>query len=429
MSAAPASPAQDNLPSQPLAGLRVLDMSSLAMGPIAGQLLGDYGADVIKLEPPVGDAFRHTLPTRSPRMGHAYLQLNRNKRSLVADLKAPEMREVIKALVAGADILLSNVRASAMTGLGLDYEAVRAINPGIIYCAAYGFSEAGPYAGRPAADDTIQAMSGIAELQGRAGGTEPQLIASVVADKACGLTLASAVLAAVIHRMNTGRGQYIELPMFETMVSFVMPEHMAGLSYEPALGPSGYNRIMNPFRKPHATRDGYLTVLPYTTAQWLRFFALIGRDDLAADPDLADPARRNARLEELYGLIAEVMPSRTTAEWVRDLLAADILFGEVLSPEQLIDDPHLAATGVFSMVDHPTEGRIRLLNPTVRSSEGMAHVRRLPPAFGQHSVAILREIGIPENRIGELVARGIVIDGALAEGSAETSSPPPAGQP
>lgn len=412
-------PADNNATgAQPLSGLRVVDMTSLAMGPLAGQMLGDYGADVIKVEPPSGDPFRHTLPSRSPDMGHAYLQFNRNKRSLVADLKAPEMRAIFRDLIAGADILISNVRAGAMAGLGLDYESVRAINPGIIYCAAYGFSEQGPYAGRPAADDTIQAMSGIAELQGRSG-PGPQLIASVVADKACGLALANAVLAAVIHRMRTGRGQFIELPMFETMVSFVMPEHLAGLSYEPAHGPSGYGRIINPWRKPYATRDGYLSVLPYTGAQWQRFFRMVGREDLAGDPDLADPVKRNAKVSQLYSMIAEIMPQRTTAEWVEDLLAADILFGEVFSPEQLIRDPHLEATGLFSLVDHPTEGRIRLMNPTVRSSEAMTRLAGLPPVMGEHSVEILRELGVSQERIEALVEQRIVVDGAARASTGE----------
>jgi crotonobetainyl-CoA:carnitine CoA-transferase CaiB-like acyl-CoA transferase len=395
---------------QPLAGLRVLDMTSLAMGPLAGQILGDYGADVIKVEPPAGDAFRHTLPTRSPAMGHVYLQFNRNKRSLAIDLKAKATQEPFRRLIEGADILVSNMRPAAMAGLRLDYDTVRAVNPAIIYCAAYGFSESGPYAGRPAADDTIQAMSGMAELQGRIPG-EPQLVASVVADKAAGLTLANAVMAAIIHRMKTGRGQFIEVAMFETMVAFVLPEHLGGLAYEPANGPSGYARIINPSRKPYATADGHLTVLPYTTPQWQRFFRLIGRDDLAADPDLKDPVRRNARVQELYALIEAVMPSRTTKEWVADLLAADILFGEVMSPEELVADPHLSAMNLFAMVDHPTEGRIRLMNPPVQSSEGATKLVRLPPTLGQHSAEILREIGLGEAEIAELQRAGHIVIG------------------
>lgn len=250
---------------QPLAGLQVVDMTTLAMGPLAAQILGDYGADVIKVESPSGDPFRSTLPTKSAGMGHVFLQFNRNKRSLAIDLKAPATREAFRRLVAGADIFISNVRPAAMAGLALDYEALRAINPALIYCAAYGFSERGPYAGRPAADDTIQALSGLASLQGRATGS-PQLVASVVADKAVGLMLTNAVMAAVVHRMRTGQGQQIEVPMFEAMVAFVLPEHLGGLAYVPSRGESGYSRIVNPMRRPYATRDGYLCVLPYTTA-------------------------------------------------------------------------------------------------------------------------------------------------------------------
>ena len=394
---------------QPLAGLCVLDMTSLAMGPLAAQILGDYGADVVKVEPPSGDAFRDTIPMNSPGMGHAYLQFNRNKRSLAIDLKAPAARDAFTKLIEQADIIVSNVRSSGMRGLGLDYETVAAINPAIIYCAAYGFSERGPYGGRPAADDTIQAISGMASLQGRMTGA-PQFVASVVADKAAGLTLCNAILAAIIHRMKTGRGQFIELSMFEAMVAFVMPEHLAGLTYDPPRGGSGYNRIMNPMRRPFATRDGYLSVLPYTTKQWQRFFRLIGREDLADDPDIAIPAKRNARTTELYGLIEQAMPAKTTDEWVAVLLEADILIGEVLTPEQLVTDPHLDATGLFALVDHPTEGRIRLMNSPVYSSEAPTRLAQLPPTLGQHSREILTDAGLDGAAIDALVASGHVLE-------------------
>lgn len=390
---------------QPLAGLRVVDMTSLAMGPLATQILGDYGADVIKVESPAGDPFRNTLPTNSPGMGHVFLQFNRNKRSLAIDLKAPAAREAFLKLMATADIFVSNVRPQAMAGLGLGYEALKTLNPGLIYCAAYGFSEAGPYAGRPAADDTIQAMSGLVELQARASG-HALLTASVVADKAVGLTLASAIMAAVIQRMKEGVGQFIEVPMFETMVAFVLPEHLAGQAYLPPRGPSGYARIINPMRRPFATKDGHLCVLPYTTAQWQRFFRMIGRDDLAADPELADPVKRNARTEALYGLIADAMPGRTTQDWVRELLAADILFGEVLGPEALLRDPHLEVMGMFPVVDHPTEGRIHLIAPPVRSSTQATRIGLPPPNLGQHSREILRSLDVTDSAIDALLAAG-----------------------
>jgi crotonobetainyl-CoA:carnitine CoA-transferase CaiB-like acyl-CoA transferase len=209
--------------------------------------------------------------------------------------------------------------------------------------------------------------------------------------------------------MKTGNGQSIEVPMFETMVAFVMPEHLAGLTFDPATGPSGYSRVINPWRRPYATADGYITVLPYTTAQWQRFFGLIGREDLASDPDLADPLKRNTRVQDLYAMIADAMPARTTKAWVTALLEADILFGEVLSPEDLIVDPHLLATGLFTMVDHPSEGRIRLMNPPVHSSTDPARLRRLPPGLGQHSREILCELGVSDAHIDELGRAGHVL--------------------
>lgn len=393
----------------PLAGLTVVDMTSLAMGPLAAQTLGDYGAEVIKVESLEGDPFRATVPSRNPGMGHAFLQLNRNKRSLAIDLKAPAARRAFDRLVQRADIVMSNVRPSGMTGLALDYPAVKTIN--IIYAGAYGFSERGPYAGRPAADDTIQAMSGLAELQGRTAGA-PQLVASVVADKAVGLMLVNAILTAVIHRMKTGEGQAIEVPMFEAMVSFVMPEHLAGLSFVPAEGLSGYGRIINPMRRPHATSNGWLVILPYTTAQWHRSFQFIGRADLMADSELADPAKRNHRLQELYGVVAAAMPSRSTADWVTALLAADILFGEVFSPEQLLTDPHLAAMGLFQTVSHATEGDIRLMGFPIQSSAGSTQLSRLPPLLGQHSRAVLEEAGVSPAEVDALIASGSVVDQA-----------------
>lgn len=383
-------------------------MTSLGMGPLAGQILGDHGADVIKLEPPGGDAFRHVLPQSSPGMSHAFIQFNRNKRSLALDAASATGRAALRKLLATTDILLSNLRPAAMKGLGLDYASVRAIKPDIIFCAAYGYSERGPYAGRPAADDTIQAMSGLTALQHRASGTL-QLVASVVADKAVGLALVTAVLAAIIHRMRTGAGQSIEVPMFETMVAFVMPEHVAGRSFEPARGEAGYARVVNPERRPYATKDGYLCVLPYTTAQWQRFFRLIGRDDLAQDRALSDPVERSARFRELYALIDAAMPTRTTQEWTDALLANDILFGKVNSPEDLFDDPHLAALDMFPLVAHPSEGTLRLIGFPIQFSETPNRRYRLPPRLGQHSREILAELGYADGELETMQAQGVFV--------------------
>ena len=383
-------------------------MTSLGMGPLAGQILGDYGADVIKLEAPTGDIFRHVLPQRSPGMSHAFIQFNRNKRSVALDLKAADGQAAMRRLLQTADVVLSNLRPSAMKGLGLDYDAVRAIKPDIIFCACYGYSERGPYAGRPAADDTIQAMSGLAGLQRMAYGTL-QFVASVVADKAVGLALVNAVMAAIIHRMKSGRGQAIEVPMFETMVAFVMPEHVAGRTFDPPLGEAGYSRVVNPERRPYATRDGYLCVLPYTTAQWLRFFRLIGRDDLAGDPQMADASQRSKRFQELYALIDKAMPERTTQEWVDALVENDILFGRVNSPEDLLTDPHLAALDMFPIVDHPSEGQLRLIGFPIGFSETPNQLYRLPPNLGQHTREVLAELGFADAELDRMQEQRVIV--------------------
>jgi crotonobetainyl-CoA:carnitine CoA-transferase CaiB-like acyl-CoA transferase len=376
----------------PLAGIRLIDMTSLGMGPLAAQILGDYGADVIKVEPPTGDVFRHVVPQRSPGMSHAFIQFNRNKRSVSLDLKSMDGIEAMHRLLKTADVVLSNLRPSAMKGLGLDYEAMRAIKPDLIFCAAYGYSERGPYAGRPAADDTIQAMSGLAELQRMASGT-PRFVPMVVADKAVGQAIVSAVMAAIIHRMKTGRGQAIEVPMFETMVAFVMPEHLAGRTFEPALGDTGYTRIINPHRRPYPTKDGSICVMPYTTPQWLRFFTLIGRDDLARDPAMSDAVERSRRFEELYALVGAAMPARTTDDWVQALIENDILFGKVNTPDDLLTDPHLTAMNMFPLVEHPNEGSLRLIGFPIGFSETPNTLRYLPPRLGQHTRELLEQLG------------------------------------
>ena len=393
-----------------LDGVRVIDMTSLGMGPLAGQILGDYGADVIKLEPPSGDVFRHVLPQSSVGMSHAFIQFNRNKRSVALDLKKPEGMEAMKRLLATADVVLSNLRPSAMKVLGLDYESVRAIKSDIIYCAGYGYSESGPYAGRPAADDTIQAMSGLAALQRMATGSL-QFVASVVADKAVGQAMVSAVMGALIHRMKTGLGQSIEVPMFETMVSFVMPEHVAGKTFEPQQGPTGYSRVINEARRPYATKDGYLCVMPYTTAQWLRFFKLIDREDLASDPKMADPVERSRRFTELYALIEAAMPKRTTDDWVRLLIEADILFGKVNTPDDLLIDPHLVARNMFPTVEHPTEGTLRLIGFPIAFSETPNTLRHLPPVLGQHTRELLTELGYSSTDLEAMEEKGVVLRG------------------
>lgn len=380
-------------PPQPLSGVRVVDLTQLAVGPLATQILGDMGADVIKVEPTGGEIFRHIVPQRSAGMSHAFLQLNRNKRSLALDLKSDQGREAMKRLLASSDVFVANYRAAALEKLGLSYEAVKAINPDIVYCVSYGYSEKGPYAGRPANDDTTQAASGLSWLQREAAGTDT-LIPSVIADKAVGMTVAYAILGAIIYKLRTGKGQFVEVPMFESMVAFVMPEHMAGKSFDPPIGPAGYSRIINSYRRVFATKDGRLCIHPYTTDQWIRFFKLVGREDMANDPAYTDPAERSRRYVELYSFIEEIARQWTSAEWIDALSKHDILFSEVNSPEDLLHDPQLAASGLFQEVEHPTEGKLKLLGWPVTYSQSPNGIRHLPPNIGQQNDEILKELGL-----------------------------------
>jgi crotonobetainyl-CoA:carnitine CoA-transferase CaiB-like acyl-CoA transferase len=393
--------------NQPLSGIKVVEMATLAMGPLAGQTLGDYGAEVIKVESLAGDHFRFNGPSVSPDMGHTFLHLNRNKKSVSCDLKAAKGRELILRLVKDADIFISNTRPDAMVRLGLDYDSLRKANPDLIYCAAYGFSEDGPYAGRPAADDTIQAMAGVVDLQERATGTA-SFVASILADKAIGLTVVNAVLAALVKRLRAGGGEAIEVPMFETMVAFLMPEHMAGQSFEPPRGKTGYARVINPNRRPFRTQDGLMCILPYTGDQWLRFFEAIGRAELGENPEYATPAGRSRNYDALYAIIEEAALTKTNAQWTDLLLEQDILFGEVNSVDQLFNDPHLQAREMFKLHAHPTEGDLRMIGFPINTLSNTTRLRLLAPRLGEHSVEVALGLGFSQAEVDTMLAEGVL---------------------
>lgn len=376
----------------PLAGIRVIDMTSVVMGPYATQILGDMGADVIKVEAPEGDVFRHAAPIRHRAMGASFLNLNRNKRSIALDLKCEEEKQVLLNLLGAADVLVYSVRPQSMRRLGLDYEHLREVNPRLIYCGAYGFSEQGPYAGRPAYDDIIQAMSGIASLQGYNSPDGPRYVNTIMADKLAGLTTAWAIGMALYEREKSGVGQSIEVPMFETVVSFNMVEHLGGETFRPAEGNMGYDRLLTPYRRPYRTKDGYIGLLPYTSTQWRRFFEVAGRPELASDPRVNDPAVRSEHIQELYELVAELIAQRSTAEWVDALSAVDIPNTPVLSPQDLLNDVHLQKVGLFREDVHPSEGEIRTINIPVTFSRTPGSIRRLAPRIGENREEILREI-------------------------------------
>ena len=373
----------------PLAGIRVIDLTTVAMGPYATQILGDMGADVIKVESPEGDVFRYAAPARHPGMGAAYMNLNRNKRSVVLDLKQAADRDKLLALTKDADVFVYNVRPQSMRKLGLDYASLSKLNPRLIYCGAYGFSERGPYAGQPAFDDIIQAMSGIAALQGHNGEAGPEYVNTILADKAAGLTAAYAISMALYEREKSGQGQAIEVPMFETIVSFTLLEHMAGATFVPSEQAMGYERVLSPNRKPYRTKDGYIGLLPYTTAQWQRFFAAAGETALAADARVVDPATRSRNIDFLYAELARIVATRTTAEWVALLKDADIPMTPVRTPDELLEDPHLAALDFFHRATHPSEGEVRTIGIPVTFSRTPGSIRSLPPRLGEHTREVL----------------------------------------
>jgi crotonobetainyl-CoA:carnitine CoA-transferase CaiB-like acyl-CoA transferase len=375
----------------PLTGVRVIDLTSVVMGPYATQTLGDMGADVIKVESPEGDIARHHRPFRNRGMSATFLNLNRNKRGIVLDLKRDAERQVLLDLLISADVFVTTVRPQAMRRLGLDYESLLERNPRLIYCGAYGFSEEGPYAGRPALEDIIQAMCRMASLQGENDPNGPRYVNTNFADKTVGCVVAYAVAMALYERERSGRGQAIEVLMFETMVSFTLIEHLAGETYCPAREGMGFKRVLSEHRRPYRTKDGYIGLLPYTAEQWARFFEAAGRPEMAADPRVTDPVLRNQKVHELYSLLAQIVAERTTAEWVEQLRAADIPMTPVNSLEDLLDDEHLRALGFFRLEKHPSEGEVRTIGIPVRFSRTPGDVRRLAPRLNEHRKEIVLE--------------------------------------
>jgi crotonobetainyl-CoA:carnitine CoA-transferase CaiB-like acyl-CoA transferase len=393
-----------NQPAGPLDGIRVLDLTTILLGPFATQILGDMGADVIKVESPGGDAMRDVGPPPTNGMGAVFLGANRNKRSLVLNLKHDQARDALLRLAAGADVFVHNMRPQAIAGLGLGYEQVAAARADIIYCGAYGFSAAGPYGKKAAFDDMIQAASGLAALQNR--GAEPRYVTSAVVDKVTGMAVVNAVLAGLFHRARSGQGQCVEVPMFETMVNFNMVEHLYGRAYEPARGRTGYPRTLSPDRRPYATLDGYIGVLPYTDRQWHAFFELAERPDLAADPRYQSMNKRLANIDALYADTSQVLATRTSAQWLAALDSANIPAMPVHDPDALPEDVHLAAGGFWAIREDAELGQLRFPGPSAHFSATPGSLLRLPPRLGEHSVEILAEAGYGTGEIDAMLTAG-----------------------
>jgi crotonobetainyl-CoA:carnitine CoA-transferase CaiB-like acyl-CoA transferase len=397
-------------PPRPLEGVRIIDMSSVLMGPYATQILGDYGADIVKVEPPSGDVMRLAGPMRSQGMGSLFLAVNRNKRSLVLDVKKPAGRAVLLRLCATADLFVHNVRPVAMRRLDLGEDVLRAHNPRLVYVSLVGYGQRGPYAERPAYDDLIQGATGIASLFADSG--EPRYVPLTAADRIVGLNAVHAILAALIARDRAGEGQSIEIPMFETMAQFVLSDHLGGRTFEPPLGPPGYSRLLAHDRRPYRTSDGYVCVLVYNDKQWQSLFAAIGRtEEFRADPRLCDHATRAQHYPYVYGVLAEILKTRATAAWLSLLQANDIPCAPLNDLDALIDDPHLDAVGCLTRIHHPSEGTITLTAPVGSWSRHGPGVDRLPPRLGEHSVEVLREAGFEQDEIARLAAQNVILDG------------------
>jgi len=391
----------------PLNGIRVLEFTSVVLGPWACQILGDMGADVIKVEPPGGDTNRRLGPTKTNAdMAALYLTCNRNKRSIVLDLKSDKGRTAALKLAENTDVVVHNFRPQAMSKLGLDYEAIKAINQNVVYCATYGYSKKGPYGDRGALDDSIQAASGIAMLMKEVYG-EPRYLPTVLADKTTGMAVVNAVTAALFHRERTGEGQEIEVPMFETMVSFVMAEHLWGQSFEPPLGGAGYSRIMSKNRHPYKTKDGYLAVLPYWDNHWATFCKIADRLDLLDDPRFPDMKTRLKNIDETYTETGKALATKTTAEWLALLAETNVPHMAVNSLDDLIDDPHLKASEFWEIHEHPTEGALRMARAPYNFAKTPTDIRRTPPRLGEHSEEILSEAGYSKDDITAMFETGV----------------------
>lgn len=391
------------VPELPLAGIRVIDMTTVIFGPACTQVLADYGADVIKVEAPEGDFSRHAGPSPVEGLGPMYLNLNRNKRSIRLDLNKDNARDALLALCAKADMFVSNVRPAGLARLGLGYEALCAVKPDIVYLSLVGYGQDGPYASRPAVDDVLQAGSGICDLFTRSLGGDPAYIPMNIADRLAGVTAVHAAMAALFMRQRTGRSQFVEVPMYETMVATVMGDHLMGESFMPAAGEMGYSRILSRARQPFRTLDGFVSTAIYTEKHWNTFLPAIGQGHLLhEDERFTNATSRAKHYPHVYQFLAGQFRQRSCEQWLEILTALDIPCSRVVALEQVIDDPHLAAVGMFPQVDHPVVGKVRDIRFPVRWDGVDLRTRQPAPSPGQHTREVLLEAGLDEAQVAEL---------------------------
>ncbi len=394
----------------PMSGIRIVDLTTVLMGPFATQILGEMGADVIKVEAPAGDITRNLGPSRTPGMGALYLNTNRFKRSICLDLKQGTARETLLSIIDTADVLVTNIRPSAMSRLGLKQDELRKRNPKLIYAALLGYGANGPNSGKPAYDDLIQAGSGLASLMGMANNSDPRYVPTALADRVVGLAAVGAINAALISRERTGKGDVVEVSMLETMTNLIMGDHMAGRTFEPQMEERSYQRLTSPHRKPYKTRDGFISAIIYTDAHWCRFLEAINMQDLAKkDSRFSSFSSRNASIDYVYNWLSQTFKNKTTDDWLSILQAADLPVAKVQSLDSLCMDEHLEDIAFFKHYNHPSEGKIRTIDSGTQWPEHSPPQDKHAPLKGEHGIEILKEAAIPQELINDLIASQALI--------------------
>ena len=387
----------------PLSGVKVIDLTSIVLGPYATQMLGDLGADVIKVESPRGDDTRWIGPSRTSGMGSYFANLNRNKRSVVLDLKRPQAKQALLRLIDGADVFVHNMRRSAARRLGVDFATLAARNPRLIHASASGFRKDSAMEDAPAFDDLIQGVSGLAALNAGPDGA-PHYVPTVLVDKLTGQMLASMIGMALFHRARTGQGQEVHVPMMETTLGFLLVEHLWWATLDQKERGLGYPRMLTPHRRPYPTKDGFISVIASSDAQYARLFAALGQAELIEDPRFVSIAARARNVDAVLAVLTEGLKTRTTEAWLAILTAADIPCGNANTLEDLLADQYLRTTGFFQQATHPTEGPVLLPAIAADFSATPASVRRLWPTLGEHTSEVLREAGLDEALIDAVTA-------------------------
>lgn len=403
-------------PGGPLHDVTVVDVTSTLLGPYCSLLLAQLGARVIKVEPPSGDILRYAGDDRGTGLGPTFLNANRGKQSVVLDLKTVDGRGALDLLVDSADVFLHNMRPDAVARLRIDAASVLARNPRVVHCHAVGYGSAGPYRDKPAYDDVVQGVSGVAAVQGGAG--DPVYVRTQIADKTVGLMALAAILAGLHERSVSGRGQAVEVPMFESMAAFLLLEQQGGRVFPGGHGPTGYARTASPYRKPYRTADGTIAAMLYTDAQWQSFFRLVGRTDLAADPRFATIRGRTQHTDELYRLLEEQLAGETTAHWLAAFEEHHIPAMPVLTVAQLLDDEHLAAVGMLEEVEHPTEGTLVQTRLPWTFSRSRTPPLPAAPSLGAHTCDVLRAVGLDEDQVRAAAGTPAKDDGVVRAGKA-----------